>query len=56
MVLPKSVTPARIESNLLLVKLDEEDLKTLNDLHKNEGKTQRFVKPEWNTDLKFANW
>jgi len=53
-VLPKSVTPARIEKNIKVVKLDEEDMKTLNGLNKG----QRFVKPDWGKDvhLEFPDW
>lgn len=53
-VLPKSVTPARIETNLKVVKLDEEDMKALNGLNKG----QRFVKPDWGKDvhLEFPDW
>lgn len=53
-VLPKSVTPARIEKNIKLVKLDEEDMKSLNGLNKGH----RFVKPDWGKDvhLEFPDW
>jgi glycerol 2-dehydrogenase (NADP+) len=53
-VLPKSVTPARIEKNLKLVKLDEEEMKTLNELHKTKG--QRFIKPAWPVPMEFSDW
>lgn len=55
-VLPKSVTPARIEKNYKLVKLDEEDMKVLNGLQKTKAK--RFIKPEWGpkVDLEFKDW
>jgi len=53
-VLPKSVTPARIEKNFKLVKLDEEDMKILNELHKTKGK--RFIKPNWPVSMEFADW
>ncbi|GAA5867249.1 hypothetical protein JCM8547_003135 [Rhodosporidiobolus lusitaniae] len=53
-VLPKSVTPKRIEDNFKIVRLDSEDLDVLNNLYKT--KTQRFVKPNWGVDLKFDNW
>lgn len=56
--LPKSVTPSRIEANLKLVKLDDEDVKQLNaygeDLEKN-GKVQRFVYPPFNIDFGFPD-
>lgn len=44
-VLPKSVTPARIESNAQVIALTAEDLAVLNGLH--ETKHQRFVVPGW---------
>lgn len=57
-VLPKSVTPSRIESNLKLIKLDDEDVKQLNaygeDLEKN-GKVQRFVYPPFGIDFGFPD-
>lgn len=43
-VLPKSVTEQRIIDNLKIVKLDAEDMDTLNSLYKTKG--QRFIKPE----------
>ncbi|GAA5943710.1 glycerol 2-dehydrogenase (NADP(+)) GCY1 [Sporobolomyces koalae] len=53
-VLPKSVTEKRIVDNLKIVKLDDEDMDILNNLYKTKGK--RFIKPDWNTDLKFEDW
>ncbi|GAA5851774.1 hypothetical protein JCM9279_004401 [Rhodotorula babjevae] len=53
-VLPKSVTEKRIVDNLRLVKLDDDDMETLNSLHKTKGK--RFIKPDWNVDLGFEDW
>ncbi|GAA5829661.1 hypothetical protein JCM3766R1_001254 [Sporobolomyces carnicolor] len=53
-VLPKSVTEKRIVDNLKIVKLDDEDMKVLDNLHKTKGK--RFIRPDWNTDLKFDDW
>lgn len=44
--LPKSVTPARIESNLQTVKLDSTDMESLEGIHKKKGIT-RFVYPEF---------
>lgn len=46
-VLPKSVTPSRIESNHKIITLDDEDMKTLNEMAVKEGKQKRFVKPNW---------
>ena len=55
-VLPKSVTPKRILSNSELVQLDAEDLKILDNLHKEHG-VIRHIKPTWgNKILKFPDW
>ncbi|CAN8100057.1 unnamed protein product [Discula destructiva] len=57
-VLAKSVTPARIESNLKLVKLDEEDVKLLDEYGEGlekEGKVQRFVYPPFGIDFGFPD-
>ncbi|GAA6027136.1 hypothetical protein JCM8097_002421 [Rhodosporidiobolus ruineniae] len=53
-VLPKSVTPKRIEDNFKIIQLDQEDLDVLNGLHKTKGK--RFIQPDWGIDLKFPVW
>jgi len=52
--LPKSVTPSRIADNFKLVPLDEEDVKTL-DAIEGKGKHRRFVSPDWNVTLGFAD-
>lgn len=44
-VLPKSVTPSRIESNAKMVALDDEDMRKLNEIYQGEGKQKRFGKP-----------
>ena len=44
-VLPKSVTESRIISNAKLVELNDEERNTINELHKQPGKHQRFIKP-----------
>ncbi len=44
-VIPKSVTPHRIEENAIIVDLTEEDIKALFELEK-ENHT-RFCKPYW---------
>ncbi|KAH3667147.1 hypothetical protein OGAPHI_002796 [Ogataea philodendri] len=44
-VLPKSVTPSRIESNLKAVELDEESIKVLDNLHKTTS--GRIVARDW---------
>ncbi|KAJ9476744.1 Glycerol 2-dehydrogenase (NADP(+)) [Pseudozyma hubeiensis] len=49
--LPKSVTPSRIETNSQLIVLSDEDMLQLNELHKQEGKAVRLVKPNWGVDL-----
>lgn len=45
-VLPKSVTPTRIESNFKIVKLEDTDGVELNQLHKVRG-ISRLVSPDW---------
>ncbi len=43
--LPKSVTPSRIETNGKLIELTDDEMLQLNELHKQEGKAIRLVKP-----------
>ncbi|RCK63700.1 Glycerol 2-dehydrogenase (NADP(+)) [Candida viswanathii] len=45
-VLPKSVTPSRIESNFKVVKLEDEDGKKIDDLYKTIG-VKRVINPDW---------
>ncbi|KAG9087623.1 hypothetical protein FS749_002793, partial [Ceratobasidium sp. UAMH 11750] len=54
-VLPKSVTPERIESNLKAAPLDASDLEKLDSLAAS-GKQQRFIKPAWPIVLGFEDW
>ncbi|KAJ9111497.1 hypothetical protein QFC22_006524 [Naganishia vaughanmartiniae] len=54
-VLPKSVTPSRITDNLKTIKLDEDDMKTLNEMAAN-GKQQRVNTPLFGWDLGFHDW
>lgn len=51
-VLPKSVTPSRIEKNLKIVDLDKKDIDALNNFAKDAGKLKRFCTPPWGVDLK----
>ncbi|KAF2224805.1 NADP-dependent oxidoreductase domain-containing protein [Elsinoe ampelina] len=53
-VLPKSVTPSRIEENLKIVDLDSDDLKALDEIHKTKGIT-RFVYPAFGVNLGFPD-
>ncbi|PQE31561.1 putative aldehyde reductase protein [Rutstroemia sp. NJR-2017a WRK4] len=57
-VLAKSTNPERIKANLNVAKLDEEDMKVLNeysqDLQKN-GKLIRYVYPAFGVDLGFPD-
>lgn len=43
--LPKSVTPSRIETNRKLIELSDDEMLQLNELHKQDGKAVRLVKP-----------
>lgn len=43
-VLPKSVTPSRIEENLKTVKLDKSDIEALDGIHKKKGTTNQRLK------------
>ncbi|KAH7887194.1 NADP-dependent oxidoreductase domain-containing protein [Phlebopus sp. FC_14] len=59
-VLPKSVTPARIESNFVganaaYAKLTSEDIAKLDDVAAG-GKQKRLIMPPWGIDLGFDNW
>lgn len=54
-VLPKSVTPARIDANKKVIKLDDDDMKKLDGLAA-DGKQQRFVSPPWGTDFGYDDW
>lgn len=49
-VLPKSVTPSRIEENLKVVKLDSSDIEALQGIHKKKGVT-RYVYPAFGVSL-----
>ncbi|KAK4087034.1 hypothetical protein Purlil1_8553 [Purpureocillium lilacinum] len=54
-VLPKSVTAARIEQNLKVVALPKEDMDLLNSMAAN-GKQKRVNTPAWRSDLGFEDW
>jgi glycerol 2-dehydrogenase (NADP+) len=61
-VLPKSVTPKRIASNIkdaLEVKAhldaDQEELKKLDAIAPG-GKQHRFIKPPWGVPMGFPDW
>ncbi|KAF2201948.1 Aldo/keto reductase [Delitschia confertaspora ATCC 74209] len=53
-VIPKSVTPSRIDENRKLISLDDEDMQKLEALHKEKGVT-RFVYPPFGIDLGFSD-
>ncbi|KXT03993.1 hypothetical protein AC578_9224 [Pseudocercospora eumusae] len=53
-VLPKSVTPSRIEENLKIVQLDSSDLEALEGIHKKKGLT-RYVYPQFGVKLGFPD-
>jgi diketogulonate reductase-like aldo/keto reductase len=57
-VLSKSITPERIKANLNIVKLDESDMKILNDYTEKltkEGKLVRYVYPPFGVDFGFPD-
>ncbi|GAA5995279.1 uncharacterized protein JCM10292_005074 [Rhodotorula paludigena] len=54
-VLPKSVSASRIESNLKLITLDDEDMDRLNSMAA-KGKQQRVNTPLFGWDLGFDDW
>lgn len=49
-VIPKSVTPTRIEQNLTVIPIGEEDMTILESMAAN-GKQQRVNTPLWGHDL-----
>lgn len=53
-VIPKSVTPSRIEENKQLVELDEADKEALDKVHKTKGLT-RFVYPPFGVNMGFPD-
>ncbi|RMZ01950.1 hypothetical protein D0862_06200 [Hortaea werneckii] len=55
-VLPKSVTEARITQNRHVIKFEEEDLVMLDSLASQEGKAKRLNTPLWGFDLGFDDW
>lgn len=54
-VLPKSVSPHRITSNLKAIELDEGDMRILNEMAA-KGKQQRVNTPLFGWDLGFEDW
>ena len=57
-MLAKSVTLERIKENLEIVKLDDEDMKLLNDYSDKltkEGKLQRYVYPPFGIEFGFPD-
>ena len=57
-VLAKSVTLERIESNMSIVKLDDSDMKILNDYSAElakSGKLVRYVYPAFGVDFGFPD-
>lgn len=57
-VLAKSVNPARIKANMDIVKLDESDMKTLDEYTTKltkEGKLMRYVYPAFGVDFGFPD-
>jgi glycerol 2-dehydrogenase (NADP+) len=52
-VIPKSVTPSRIEENMRLIKLDSGDMKALDNIAKTHP-PNRFVYPAFGVSFVFA--
>jgi glycerol 2-dehydrogenase (NADP+) len=52
-VLAKSVTPARIEQNRIIVQLDEDDISALNKISQSAPK--RYVYPEFGVNFGFPD-
>lgn len=55
-VLPKSVTEARISQNRKVIELKGDDIATLDELAQQEGKAKRLNTPLWGWDLGFEDW
>ncbi|KAG9672944.1 Aldo/keto reductase, partial [Aureobasidium melanogenum] len=53
-VIPKSVTPSRIEENMRLIKLDSDDVKALDNISKTHP-PNRFVYPAFGVNLGFPD-
>ncbi|KAK5174941.1 uncharacterized protein LTR77_000077 [Saxophila tyrrhenica] len=53
-VLPKSVTPSRIEENMKVLKLSSDEMESLEKIHKTKGVT-RFVYPPFGVKLGFPD-
>lgn len=51
-VLPKSVTPSRIESNIKVVALSDEDGKAIDEISESLG-TKRLIDPDWDPVVVF---
>jgi glycerol 2-dehydrogenase (NADP+) len=54
-VLPKSVTPSRIDANLNVISIAKEDMDSLESMAA-KGKQQRVNTPLWGHDLGFSDW
>ena len=53
-VIPKSVTPSRIEENMQIIELDSSDMDALTKISKTKG-TTRFVYPAFGVNLGFPD-
>ena len=54
--LVKSTSPSRLKANLQVVKLEDDDMRKLNELSKQPGKHKRFNTPAFGWDLGFSDW
>jgi glycerol 2-dehydrogenase (NADP+) len=53
-VIPKSVTPARIKENFTTIALSEDEIAVLSGFAEKNG-TKRFINPPWGMDLGFSD-
>ncbi|KAA1473895.1 Aldo/keto reductase [Dentipellis sp. KUC8613] len=55
-VIPKTESEARLQTNIALVNLDETDMKTIDNLHKEPGKHRSLLTQYMTVPLKIMGW